>query len=521
MMEEEISEKFTGQGLGSPEPVRKVSERVGSHGPSAGDRSAPTVESQAVVLDNATGLSEAGKGIQNPFQKSRKIGRSPIRARSHSLVDNNKTTQQQSAVLMSVSQRKGIPSLDDDDNGGVSFSTRNEESAMIKSLESQLNAARNEIKELRQIIASLQPKKSYSPINSDEEEELVAKETAWLLPKHKKRKLTVSPEKKGTSPKPKPNPGVVKKHRPPPVILSNIEDYTEINQVLQTKKLNFKANLMNNKQLKINVDTEQEYRDLTKVMNNAKLEWHTYENKQTRPIRVMARNLHPSCKPEDIKNELINRGFKILDVANKIKKSTVNGREIITPLPLFMLTFQNSEDIKKIYDIQYLCQLRVKIEALRNNKLIPQCKRCQRYGHTQRFCRREANCVKCAGCHLTAECSKLKNIAPRCFNCGEAHPANYRGCLVAKELQKRRNNLTKSKKAQSTQPRTFSSKKVTNEVSYAQIAQASNTQPVPQQNEQQFMMQMMQNMINIMNKISERLDRLEAKNTGATVRRPS
>lgn len=38
-------------------------------------------------------------------------------------------------------------------------------------------------------------------------------------------------------------------------------------------------------------------------------------------------------------------------VVNKIKKSKENSREVIIPLPLFMLTFQIMEDIKKIDEI--------------------------------------------------------------------------------------------------------------------------------------------------------------------------
>lgn len=55
-------------------------------------------------------------------------------------------------------------------------------------------------------------------------------------------------------------PVVIKIQEPPPVVLSNIKGHSVINQMLQTKKLNFKANLMNNNQLKINVGTEPEYR---------------------------------------------------------------------------------------------------------------------------------------------------------------------------------------------------------------------------------------------------------------------
>jgi hypothetical protein len=380
--------------------------------------------------------------------------------------------------------------------------------------------AKKEIQELRNLISALQPRQSYSPVNSEAEEELVTKETAWLLPKNKKRKAVNSPEKVEDSPESKTNTKVIKVVKPPPVVLSNVKNFNEFNQTLKTKNFNYKTNLMNNNQLKINVDNELEYRNLTKFMNETDLEWHTYENKQTRPIRVMARYLHPTCDPEEIKVDLVNKGFKIIEVVNKIKKTRDNGKENIIPLPLFMLTFDNTEDIKKIHEIQYICHMRVKIEAIRNNKMIPQCKRCQRYGHTHKFCKHTPTCVKCAGEHLTAVCTKPRDNPPKCSNCAEAHPANYRGCLIAKELQKRRNNLNKPKNMQNFQMRTFSSKKVTGEISYAEAAQSSKPQPAPVQKESS-LMQMMQNMMNMMNKFSNRLDSLEARSTGAIPRRPN
>jgi stalled ribosome alternative rescue factor ArfA len=33
----------------------------------------------------------------------------------------------------------------------------------------------------------------------------------------------------------------------------------------------------------------------------------------------------------------------------------------------------------------------------------------------------------------------LETQNPKCVNCGEGHPVNYRGCIVAKELQKIKN----------------------------------------------------------------------------------
>lgn len=361
----------------------------------------------------------------------------------------------------------------------------------------------------------------YSQLDSDEEEAIVANETAWLLQKPKKRKRSqekentkaidkiknnkpISPVKNHTSQKT--DETKAKKLNPPPVILSNMENYKVIKQSLQEKNLQFKANLMNNNQLKINADSETDYRNITAFLNDTQREWHTYENKQTRPIRVMARHLHHSCTPEEIKDELKNKGFKIMDVVNMIKKT----KEARIPLPLFLLTFENSEDIKKIYEIKYICYMKVKIEAVKSNNQIPQCKRCQRYGHTKKFCQREPQCVRCAGKHLTANCDKPKNAPAKCSNCAEAHPASYRGCLVAKELQKRRTN----RNIQSGQPAAATTQHVRSGVSFAditkskEISQSHNTKSTDDHK----ILQMLQNVMNAVNKLSERLDRVEGTN---------
>lgn len=73
-------------------------------------------------------------------------------------------------------------------------------------------------------------------------------------------------------------------------------------------------------------------------------------------------------------------------------------------------------------------------EPLRkNNNLIPQCKRCQAFGHTQSYCRRDYACVKCAGKHATEKCTLKKDQKPKCVNYRDHHVTNYRGCHIAKD----------------------------------------------------------------------------------------
>lgn len=62
---------------------------------------------------------------------------------------------------------------------------------------------------------------------------------------------------------------------------------------------------------------------------------------------------------------------------------------------------------------------------------MPQYKKFQTFEHTQKWCAKDLRNIKCAGKHWTIRCEKRKCVV----NCGEEHPTNDRGCIVAKELQ--------------------------------------------------------------------------------------
>lgn len=373
--------------------------------------------------------------------------------------------------------------------------------------------------------------------HTDEEE--LARETEWILQKNKKRttkkrKAESSPEmdssaqtSKLVKDKTKEN---TKKPKLPPVILSNISDFNTVQDLMSSQGITYEIKLLNNKQLSIKVNSENDYRSLTKAINGAKFEWHSYENKATRPCKVIARGLHPSCKPESLEEDLKEQGFKVLNVINLMKKKKVNDTQIKDPLPLFMLTFDHSEDIKKIFSITHIVRTKVKIEAIKKRKeQIPQCKRCQRFEHTHSYCKREARCVKCAGSHLTIECKVDKKAPPKCSNCHEAHPANYRGCVVAKELQKRRSakkkvdvvSKTKQQKlptprtVQGTTPRTAQGETYADAVRKGKIGSA--TKPNPQKppktgnSIEDLLMKNLERMNSKFDEISNRLEKIEKR----------
>lgn len=272
-------------------------------------------------------------------------------------------------------------------------------------------------------------------VNYTTDEEELAKETEWIRVKNrnKKRKMNTSltpPSNRNTPEKIKTVP-IKKDPLPPPIVVEGFTNYNQLYNIISKETLDFKTKVINNETVKINVNTEEQYRKVINIIDKIEgIQWHSYENKQCRPIRVIANRLHHTCATENIVEELRRRKYKITQAVNKLKWRTKQ------PLNMFTLTFSHDENINKIYEITDILGTKVEILPLKKSKLIPQCKRCQAYGHTQSYCYREPRCVKCAGKHTTADCQKPKNVEPKCVHCGKNHPANYRGCEVAKELQK-------------------------------------------------------------------------------------
>ena len=111
---------------------------------------------------------------------------------------------------------------------------------------------------------------------------------------------------------------------------------------------------------------------------NAKL--HTYQLKQERPFRVVLRNIHHSVDLDELKFELQKLGHKVTNINNIRHRVTKN------PLSLFFVDIKQKENNKEIYNVNRLMKSIVKFEPPLVKKEIVQSKRCQRYGHTQKYC---------------------------------------------------------------------------------------------------------------------------------------
>jgi hypothetical protein len=111
------------------------------------------------------------------------------------------------------------------------------------------------------------------------------------------------------------------------------------------------------------------------------------------------------------------------------------GPEKDRPLtPHFIVSVARGPDVAKVRSLTDLCGLRVKVDTYNATKGPLQCKRCQRFGHTQRNCGYAPMCVACCDEHPSGKCVTSKQQL-KCCSCGGNHPANYRGCSKWKKAK--------------------------------------------------------------------------------------
>ena len=137
------------------------------------------------------------------------------------------------------------------------------------------------------------------------------------------------------------------------------------------------------------------YSNITGALNKTgNAAWYSFENKQNRDIKVMIKNLHHSYSPQDIIMDISQRyKLAVKNATNKRKwlsaeqkkERRSNGQPEEIPLDMFIVSFDKTTEINKIHDIRTICNCRVKVEALKKNRILPQCKSCQEYGQSQNF----------------------------------------------------------------------------------------------------------------------------------------
>jgi hypothetical protein len=137
----------------------------------------------------------------------------------------------------------------------------------------------------------------------------------------------------------------------------------------------------------------------------------------------------------EIKEELEALHISVQDVRQLRSKRRDQDPEKNRPLtPHFIISVARGPEVVKVRSLTELCGLRVQVETYIAPKGPLQCKRCQRFAHTQRNCGYAPRCVACGDAHPSETCATSKQQL-KCCSCGGNHTANYRGCSKWKEAR--------------------------------------------------------------------------------------
>lgn len=224
------------------------------------------------------------------------------------------------------------------------------------------------------------------------------------------------------------NTELVKIKIPPIFISKESTDFSKLHKDVQAISKDYKIKDVK-EFYKLDIGSVENYREIIKLLDNLKINYHSYRLPTEQTIDVVIKHLPTSISDSDILEELTSKGFKI----NKLMRMQNKEK---APIPVVVVYLKkNHLENKKIFDLDRLLHCVVAVEPKRKNYDIPQCYNCQRYGHTRNYCKLKTRCMKCSGNHTTNLCQAEIKI---CANCSENHPSSFKGCKYYEELKKSR-----------------------------------------------------------------------------------
>lgn len=76
------------------------------------------------------------------------------------------------------------------------------------------------------------------------------------------------------------------------------------------------------------------------MLNEKEMEQYSFEDKQNRPLKVIAKRLYPTCKATSTVEDFKQKGYQITVATN------IESKKNRRPLPIFMFIFD--KDVKKM-----------------------------------------------------------------------------------------------------------------------------------------------------------------------------
>lgn len=228
----------------------------------------------------------------------------------------------------------------------------------------------------------------------------------------------------------------------PPIYVHEVNNYRAIIDDIESLIENEFSTESKTNSVKIMLTDKDDFRKLTNFYDEKKIKYHTFQDPDKTVMSVVIRGIPVSISEKDIL-EVLQDKYPVRTVTRLLNKDK-------RPMPLCAIDLDKSDNAMEIYNVTHIMHSIVSVEPRRKSKEIPQCTRCQRFGHTKNYCKLTPRCVKCQENHHFSTCPKRREEPPVCVNCGENHAASYRGCLYYKNLKSKIHKTREQNNSQRT-----------------------------------------------------------------------
>lgn len=180
--------------------------------------------------------------------------------------------------------------------------------------------------------------------------------------------------------------------------MHNVLDYnqmiSDINSVVKCDSTTKTAG----DQLEIMLTLIEDYRNFRHDCVKKNKQFYSFRDPSIKTFNAVLKGI-PTCYSEaDI--------LKELELKYPVTKVTRLFDKKKNPIEICALKIKDNKEGKSILTLNRLMHCVIQVQPRTNRNYPIQCKRCQRYGHSQANCRLTPRCVRCKESHHYSQCTK-------------------------------------------------------------------------------------------------------------------
>ncbi|KAM8718774.1 hypothetical protein ACLKA7_001479 [Drosophila subpalustris] len=138
--------------------------------------------------------------------------------------------------------------------------------------------------------------------------------------------------------------------RPPPFIIAGLTGLREITALVQTVTNNFKIKIIGSSSARLTVEDGKTYREVQNLLQANEIPYNSWQPKEERSFRVVARGLHSDTDKQDISDDLTALDHKVRNIHNSLSRTS--DKMIYSPSGVSVLHQPAQERLHQILSLQ-------------------------------------------------------------------------------------------------------------------------------------------------------------------------